>query len=167
MSLDDYGVPGVLVVHVSPPASVGLGAGGAPEDCCGGVWNEHHPLVAEILSTLAAMFFQSAKRLPDSDPASILSAAYVSRWDANVLTKGSYAFHRPGYSQLDSMRLLVPRPDIYRGPIFFAGEGLADHVHGFQCVEGAMSSGLHAARSLIELWDRMVAYGGYVPGEDL
>jgi predicted NAD/FAD-dependent oxidoreductase len=154
MSLDDYGVPGALVVHLSPPASLGLDAGGAVEDSCGGVWNANHQLVGAILQALASMFPQFVKRVPGADLAALLTSAYVSRWDANELCRGSYAFHRPGYSMIDSMQLVNPRPDIQRGPIFFAGEGLADHEHGFQCVEGAMCSGLHAARSLIELWDR-------------
>ncbi len=64
---------------------------------------------------------------------------------------------------MDSMRLLSPKPDIFRGPLFFAGEGLADHEHGFQCVEGAMCSGLHAARSLIDLWDRTMLNGWVAP----
>jgi hypothetical protein len=159
MSLDDYEVEGVLVVHVSPPQSLGIDRNGADADICAGVWDVHHPVVIDILSTLAAMFSQYAKRLLDADPAQILVSAYLTRWDSNSNTRGSYAFHGKGYTQLDSWRLLIPCPDHDRGPLFFAGEGLADHVHGFQCVEGAMCSGLHAARSLIEMWDRTVGHG--------
>ena len=127
LNLGAYGKEGVIVVHGQPPFSWNWGA------------LDDEDLVMEVRKTLQGMF-----ALEDL-PAPLYS--HVTRWDTDEFSMGSYSYFAVN-STADTVDELATCEGL-RGErrVHFAGEACS--VDGHQCVHGAYTTGMDAARAIL------------------
>ena len=84
--------------------------------------------------------------MPDGARLGVIEGSVVHRWSTDPWSRGAYTFLPPGTTLDDRRRLAAP----VDGHLFFAGE--ATDVHGHAAtVAGAITTGLRAARELLEM----------------
>lgn len=119
-------------------------AGGPNADRLLGMSSE--ALTAEAIRTVAGLFSVPAKQVGE-----LLQAAHTYDWRADPFTRGAYSYTPVRMTRM-ARHLAAPVADT----LFFAGEATNDE--GDQgTVHGALTTGLRAARDIIECWAKPVA----------
>lgn len=109
INLDYFGVPGVIVVHTSPPFSCQLSS------------QPHEITIEEVLTVLFLMFgtFDKSK----------LKFSYITNWDKDPFSFGSYS-----YFHVDSKLEHISDLQEPESCLLFAGEACS--LNNTQCVHG-------------------------------
>jgi monoamine oxidase len=98
---------------------------------------------AEAVATVAVLF-----SVPPKQVSQLLQAAHTYDWRADPFTRGAYSYTPVRMSRM-ARHLAAPVADT----LFFAGEATNDE--GDQgTVHGALTTGLRAAREVIESWPK-------------
>lgn len=93
----------------------------------------------EVLSSLSSIFGQEIPK-----PRQVV----ISRWGQDEFSKGSYSFNQLGSSPKHRRELARPLKD----RVYFAGE--ATHVEHFATAQGALFSGIKAAKQILPVLKR-------------
>lgn len=140
LNLHAYGKAGVLVAHVWPPLAQG--------------WDSmsDSQVVSAVLEVLLGIFSSKIRRNGTDSGLQALRTwlvdYFVTRWDSDPFSAGSYAYLRKSGRIGDIATLATPHPSTAAPKVWFAGEAFSKS--SFQCVNGAYTTGVAAARAAME-----------------